>query len=319
MNKTVLVTAVGSFSADAVIASLKKAGYRVVGCDIYPRAWHPCAQVLDAFFQAPYARPEASYVAFLAEVCRTENVNYLIPLTDLEIDVLNGYRSVFTDLSVCLCMQGSDTLSVARDKYRLYARFGDDPRVASIPTYLCPREEIAQPEFPYIAKPCNGRSSEGLARIEDAETLRRYLRQPGYVVQRFMPGAVFTVDYVRSADSGFDVAIPRQELLRTKNGAGVTVEMIRDPELERTVSYIGTALGVHGCVNMEFIRTDGTYYLIDVNPRFSAGVAFSVKAGYDMIRSHMDCFCGRPILPPVRIKRQIIAKRYYEETLWLEE
>ena len=36
MQKTILVTAIGSFSAGAVISACKRDGYRVVGCDVYP-------------------------------------------------------------------------------------------------------------------------------------------------------------------------------------------------------------------------------------------------------------------------------------------
>ena len=36
MKKTVIVTAIGSFSAQNVISACHKAGMRVVGCDIYP-------------------------------------------------------------------------------------------------------------------------------------------------------------------------------------------------------------------------------------------------------------------------------------------
>lgn len=77
-------------------------------------------------------------------------------------------------------------------------------------------------------------------------------------------------------NGGADFSIPREELLRTKNGAGTTVRIVPDSDLMQMASYIGKKLNVRGCINMEFIRSkDSTYYLIDINPRFSAGVAFS--------------------------------------------
>jgi len=38
---------------------------------------------------------------------------------------------------------------------------------------------------------------------------------------------------------------------------------------------------------MEFIELNNEFYLIDVNPRFSARVAFSVIDGYDMVNNHL--------------------------------
>lgn len=134
-----------------------------------------------------------------------------------------------------------------------------------------------------------------------------------YIIQPHIEGPVITVDYVRCDQSGHDFSVPRKELLRTKNGAGTTVEVFEDKELSNIVSYIGKTLNINGCVNMEFILNNGIYYLIDLNPRFSAGIAFSKVAGYDMITSHINCHFGRDILPPVSITTQIIAKRYHEE------
>lgn len=36
----ILITAIGSMSAECAIKHLKNAGHFVVGCDIYPQEWH---------------------------------------------------------------------------------------------------------------------------------------------------------------------------------------------------------------------------------------------------------------------------------------
>lgn len=46
---------------------------------------------------------------------------------------------------------------------------------------------------------------------------------------------------------------------------------------------------------MEFIVNNGEYYLIDINPRFSAGVGFSKLAGYDFVKNHLLCFMNEDI------------------------
>lgn len=47
--KTALLTAVGSASAGMVIERLHALGLRVVGCDIYPRAWNVASGEVDVF------------------------------------------------------------------------------------------------------------------------------------------------------------------------------------------------------------------------------------------------------------------------------
>ena len=104
-------------------------------------------------------------------------------------------------------------------------------------------------------------------------------------------------------------------MLRTKNGAGLTVKITNDPMLYDLTTYIGQTLGINGCINMEFIKHDGQYFLIDINPRFSAGIAFSQMVGYNMVINHLNCFIGKNIDSPIQIKEHILTKKYQEEIL----
>ena len=50
MKETVIVTAIGSFSAQNVISACHAAGMRVVGCDIYPAEWVVNSQDVEVFY-----------------------------------------------------------------------------------------------------------------------------------------------------------------------------------------------------------------------------------------------------------------------------
>ena len=313
-----LVTAIGSFSAECVVRTLKDGNNYVVGCDIYEGVWHPTTKYCDAFYKAPLAKEEIAYVNFLSEISDKERIDYIIPLTDVEIDVLNRRREDFVSKGITLCMPSSDCLHIFRNKFRLYQEFVNDERV-NVPRSARSEElhDVEDFVFPLIAKPVDGRSSEGLFRIGNKEEMSGVSRFSTYIVQEIVLGTVCTVDYVRDS-AGHDFAVPREELLRTKNGAGTTVRILISKALSETVSYIGQKLDVCGCINMEFVfdASEDKYYLIDVNPRFSAGVAFTKLVGYDMVTSHVNCFSGKSILPPITYEEQIVAKRYVEEVLW---
>lgn len=307
----ILITAIGSMSAECAIKQLKAAGHFIVGCDIYPGDWHFETKLCDVFVKAPYATKKDEYVNFLINTAIEYNLKYIIPLTDLEIDVINANRALFDDNHIVLCMQKDEVLTLARDKYKLSKAFENDEHVPSIKT--CLLSEIDEDfKFPCIAKPYNGRSSEGLIRNATREQVEAIENKDIYIVQEQLDGNVFTVDFCRNANSGVSCAIPRQELLRTKNGAGLTIQTITDEKLIQLVSYIGNKMNISGCVCMEFILNEGKYYLIDINPRFSAGIAFSVVSGYNMIINHMNCFCGKDIDGQIPLKSQIIIKKYEE-------
>lgn len=309
----ILVTAIGSFSADCVINSLRNAGHTVVGCDIYPSEWHAVSKDCNWVYQAPFATKESEYIQFLLEISLKHHIEYLFPLTDLEIDVLNQNRTIFEQNKIVLCMPSSRTLAIARDKYTLYKTFEHDDLVPSIATYLS--GEVPMSLLPAIAKPYNGRSSEGLSRISEVKELEEISQKRGYIFQEVKEGPIFTVDYVRNNQTNRDFSVAREELLRTKNGAGTTVRMSNDTSLKQLVSHIGRTIQVNGCINMEFIQSNGQYYLIDINPRFSAGVAFSYMIGYNMVLNHLNCFIGKDIQASVLYQEQIIVKRYREEVV----
>lgn len=320
-TKRYLVTAIGSFSADNVIHSLKENNGYVVGCDIYNGTWHAETNYCDTFYQAPFATKEKEYINFLIDIIKKEKIDFLIPLTDLEIDIINHNRKSFNNIDITLCIQSEQCLKISRNKSVLCELFFNDSNV-NIPLTLKSEEINTQLlstlKYPLIAKPVDGRSSEGIYKIYSEEELVPFYHRTNYIIQELLDGSVFTVDYVRDNDHN-DYSIPRKELLRTKNGAGTTVHVFTDKVLQDTVSYIGKALNIVGCVNMEFILNNGKYYLIDINPRFSAGIAFSKVAGYDMVASHINCFIGNKILSPIKYKNQIITKKYVEEVTWVEQ
>ena len=309
----ILITAIGSFSADCVINSLKRENHRVIGCDIYPSDWHPVSKDCDRVFQVPFATDEEQYINTLLKICQEEYIDLLFPLTDLEIDILNKNRSQFREIGVLLCIQSDYCLSIARNKYEMAKLFSNDGIVLS-PRTIRANDFVDEFRFPAIAKPYNGRSSEGLQRLMTKDDLLKLDSIDNYILQEMISGNVYTVDYVRDI-LGNDFSVPREELLRTKNGAGTTVRVLVDEKLQGIVSYIGTKLGIIGCVNMEFICHERNYYLIDINPRFSAGVAFSHCVGYDMVGGHLNAWLGRSIDKPISYKEQIIAKKYQEEIL----
>ena len=307
----ILITAIGSMSAECAIKHLKDAGHFIVGCDIYPKEWHYETKLCDKFYRAPFATHEKEYIHFLLSLCEIDKLEYLIPLTDFEIDVINNSKELFEQKGITLCMQRSEILDVVRNKLKLYKTFYEDKIVPSLRTSLLSEMPFDFP-LPCIAKPYNGRSSEGLIRNATEKQIVAIENKDVYIVQEQITGDIFTVDYVRYAKTGNDVAIPRKELLRTKNGAGLTIQTVSDSSLIMLASYIGNKLNINGCINMEFILNNGKYYLIDINPRFSAGIAFTICSGYNVVLNHLRCFNNEDIDKQIDIKEQIIIKKYDE-------
>lgn len=309
----ILITAIGSFSAESVTNSLKNINCKVVGCDIYPREWHYLVKKLDNFYQVPLAIKEKEYINKIIEICKEEKIDFIFPLTDIEIDVFNNNRSIFEELKIKVCIQNESALEIARDKYKLFEKFFNT-KVEVIPTYLYNKVEILN-SFPYIAKPKNGRSSEGLLKIKQKKEFSQIENPNNYIIQEYIDGNIIVVDYIRNSRTKKDFSVIRKELIRTKNGAGIVVEVFENEKISELSSYIGNKLNINGCICMEFIEKNGKYYIMDINPRFSAGTAFTQKSGYDIVKNHLNCFLDKEIDSPIKIANRILTKRYIEEII----
>lgn len=311
--KNILITAIGSFSAEVVVEALKSLNNRVIGCDIYPKGWHYLVRKLDSFYQVPLAIKEKEYIDKIIEICKMEKIDLIFPLTDIEIDVYNSNREIFKNIGVKVCIQNKEALEIARDKFELFKKFLNS-EIKVIPTYLY--KEIGNlKNFPYIAKPKNGRSSEGLLKIYQEKEFQQIENPNNYIIQNYLEGSIIVVDYIRNSKTGQDFSVIRKELIRTKNGAGITVEIFENEKISKISSHIGKELNINGCICMEFIENNGEYYIMDINPRFSAGTAFTQKAGYNIVKNHLNCFLNKKIDDPIRIKKNIMTKRYIEEII----
>jgi len=304
-----LVTAIGSFSALETITSLRKIREfeKIIGCDIYPCEWHNITKYFDNVLLAPKVKDEQKYLEFIIDLCEQFKIDIIIPLTDIEVDIFNKHRAIFYNRNIIVTIGNPNFLSVARNKSNLNNYSEKIEGISPIPSYL--QHDLSEKSiYPLIAKPISGRSSEGIYILNSIADIKEESNKDTYIFQEIIDGRICTVDYVRSSKFDNDFCIPRWEHLRTKNGAGMTVEIFQSQSIERIASAIGRDLDINGCVNMEFIVNDNGIYLIDLNPRFSAGIGFSKLTGYNFIESHINCFIDKDILPRIEYKNFIAEK-----------
>ncbi len=333
-KRTALVTAIGSFSADTVIRELKKLDYRVVGTDIYPGEWVAASRDADVFYQAPPAAEEDRYIAFIRETAEKEGADRIVPLIDVEVDVLSRHRNELETGNRRICISDQETIEVLRNKLELTMKVNgilsglsaeERGLVRVIPSSLASDVDFESITYPLILKPVNGRSSIGLYKIYQEDQLGfafSNIMDPSklqdtalsqYIVQPLIKGNVVTVDIV-SDGQGNVIAVPREELLRTPNGAGLSVKIFEDEDFIRVVKTLAKEIGILGCVNFEFIRGQGSgvYYFIECNPRFSGGVAFTELAGIPVVKESMQVFDGQTVDCGRKPETGYMTRKYVE-------
>lgn len=317
----ILITALGSMSAEAVITSLIKIPkVKLVGCNLHPSNWTPASRLVNHFYQISSAKDENNYIQHILSICQNHQIKYIIPLTDPEIDVLAKNYSTFIQKGITLCISNPASIKIARDKYEVYKLFSTYSTIIPIPSAKLEEDTLGFVKFPAILKPRYGRSSEGIQYAQNPSDLKfwqQYFKGCEYIIQPFYKGKIIVVDVVRQSNGEKCVAIAREELLRTTNGAGITVCTQPKHICESLAIEVAHSLKMIGCFNVEFIATNNQIFLMDINPRFSAGITFSNKSGYDMILNHMNCFINGEIESDIGNNRveKIYTRGYVEYEL----
>ncbi len=291
-------------------------GLGVIGVDTHPKPWIAASKRVDFFAQVPPLSQPANYERVLLRLCSVHGVGLILPLTDVEVDYLSARSEFFAARGVVIASSSADAVNLMRNKLLLYEHFVGS-RLRVIPTFRRAEYLAESKVFPCVAKKANGRSSEGMFLLNKPSDLRRAeFRGDNYVFQPFIAGEVLVVDLLKSRNDSL-VAVARRELIRTKNGAGIAVQIVDcDAKLRRSIDYVCREINFEGCINVEFISPRyGAPMLMDINPRFSAGVAFSALAGYNFVRNHVHHFLGGPVEPLGSVRHGAVFTRQYIEVI----
>ncbi len=306
-QKVFLITAIGSFSAKSVVETIKEnySESKIIGTDIYPAEWHYLKDSLDYVYKVPKANEE-NYFSEIKKIIIKHQVDFLMPLTDLEIDILNEKRGglpIFCELTLSC----NKTIKMFRNKHNLASYFSKETTFKTIQTLKIKNCDFSKLKFPLIAKINDGRSSKGLRHIYNIDEL--YTLSDEYVLQPFIKGKIITVDLV--VDYNKDLLyVPRRELLRTANGAGLSVQVFHSDKIYEIIKNIVFKIKILGAINIEFIETANHYYLMDVNPRFSAGVGFSKLSGIDVVKNHFRVFEKKGLESSLNFKNGLFVSTF---------
>jgi carbamoyl-phosphate synthase large subunit len=256
-DPAVLLTGVGK-RYDIVAAFAQHA--TVIAADPNPLA--PAQYAAHHRYPVPRI-DDPAYVPALRELCERHQVGVIVPLTDLDLEVLAEAR-VAGELPALV--PDPDIVRATFDKYeahRLLERLG----LPSPPTVV-PGEPVVS--FPVMVKPRQGSGARSIHRADDlpaAEFFVRYVQEPT-MIQHFMDGPEFSIDTLSDLDGRCLNAIPRT-MIESRGGESIKGTVIDDSELIELGARVVERLGVRGpCTVQVFRDRQIGLGITDVNTRF---------------------------------------------------
>lgn len=257
MSKAVLLTGTGK-RYDIVSAFAQHT--TVVACDPNPLA--PAQYAATVRASVPLIK-DPNYVPALQELCERHDVGAVIPLTDLDIEVLAHARA---DGLLPALVPDPEIARRTFDKHECHLLL-QEHGLPSPPTVL-PGEEPAS--YPVMVKPIHGSGARNIFPARDAREAAffvDYIDEP-VMLQRLMDGDEFSVDCLGDRDGRCLNAIPRT-MLESRGGESIKGAAIDDPELVDLGRRVMEALGVRGPATIQAFRDrEIGLGITDVNTRF---------------------------------------------------
>jgi carbamoyl-phosphate synthase large subunit len=227
-----------------------------IAADPNPRA---PAQYAADLRVAPPPFDSDEYVPFVERVVEEHGVRAVVPLTDLDIEIL-------ARADVPAFVPPPAVARATFDKWEAHELLTSHG-LPSPPTVLPGFEPES---YPVVVKPRRGSGARGVHVARDREETEffvRYVQEP-VMVQKLLDGPHFSIDLLCDLDGRCLNAIPRS-MLESRGGESIKGTVTRDDELVELGRRLGEALPVRGpCTFQVFRDPELGVAIYDVNTRF---------------------------------------------------
>jgi carbamoyl-phosphate synthase large subunit len=253
------------------------------------------------------------YVTALRELCELHNVGVVLPLTDLDIEVLAQAR---VDGHLPALVPAPEIARATYDKYEthlLLQRLG----LPSPPTLLPGAGLDSFNEYPVMIKPRRGSGARSIHFAKDPDQARffiDYVDEP-VMVQRAMDGPELSIDCLGDMQGRCLNAIPRT-MLESRGGESIKGAAVRDEELIELGRRAMEALEVRGPATIQVFRDPQIGIgITDVNTRFGGAFptpAYAALPGRSYPELIVAMAGGEKVAPHVgEFREGVTVSRYY--------
>lgn len=289
-------------------------GDKLLGADMTLSA--PALAACDKGFKVPSVYAD-DYTEQLLALCRSEKVDLLISLNDMELPILAKSHGRFAAIGTTVVLGDSRSVDICSDKW-LTVEFAESLGIAAPASYLTVADATAAVQagavnYPLIVKPRWGSASFGLHVVNsDSELAAAYQQcfdalklshlaqfagsEQSVIIQQYIQGSEYGVDIFNDLSGRYHGLVAKKKLAMRSGETDKAVTV--DPDLfADEAQLIGEQLGHIGNLDCDFLEGDDGFYLLEMNPRFGGGYPFSHEAGGNLVKLILDSHAGKPLAP----------------------
>ena len=256
-----------------IVTSFRRAGARTVAVDVDPLA--PALYHADEHALVPRVGDHA-YVQALAGIVASHDLSLVVPLTDLDHEVLSRSRD---EIGALVLLPAPEIVDALADKWLAHQLFVE--RGIGSPATWLPAAVPDEVDYPVLVKARRGFGSRNIFHCRDRHELDFFLEYTSVdsMVQAGCRGEEFSIDVFCDLDGRCLNAVPRT-MIESKGGESIKGMTIRDDALIEVGRHVSETLGLVGPANIQCFREpDGAHVITDINPRFGGGFPLPTAAG----------------------------------------
>jgi carbamoyl-phosphate synthase large subunit len=318
MTCSILVSGASGIVGYGVLRSLRvfNRKIRLIGTSIYEGT--AAEEFSDVFEKAPLTSDDA-YIDWLLATIRKHKVAMIVPGIEADVFKWVEHMPEIIAAGAVPLLNARSLISICQDKWDFYLNLRESNLSCQIETRIDGEfEEVADTwGLPFLLKPRRGFASKGIVRVGDVETFNQHRKNIGSVLM--IQPIIGTDDQEYSSSAFCDVdgrVLARMTIRRKLSREGFTenAEVVFDSSLDSAVDLLCDHFRPIGPTNFQFRKHNGTFRLLEINPRVSSATSIRTAFGYNEAAMAVEYFLigQRPLQPTIRHGR---ATRYIDEVI----
>ena len=304
-----MTTAMGALIGQGILRSLQLSDtdFRLVGLDRKSNAYG--ASLCDSCYQKPCLETDPDYLPWLKAVIEKENIQLILPGIEEDVFFFHDHRTEMADWPVRVVLNSPAALAAGRDKWSLHQDLVHH-QLPTIPTVKLGewedmRSQLGEP--PMMIKAMQGSGSRGqrILHNESEWQQHRHLFDSGFLAQKLVgtDEEEYTVGLFGYGDgASSDIFTFRRQLWSGGTWQAEVVES--DGALIDFCTALTKIFKPLGPTNYQFRKDGEQWFLLEINPRFSASTAIRAGFGFNEAKLCVDHYLHNEARPnPTDLKR----------------
>ncbi|TFG18876.1 MAG: ATP-grasp domain-containing protein, partial [Promethearchaeota archaeon] len=259
----------------------------LVGVDVNPLS--PGFSLVDkSYVIPPFNKPEL-YFQKIHAIIQQEQIDVVIPIFSQEIRLFSKRKNEFEQFTgIRLCIPEFEIMEITDDKYNFYLEL-KKRNLPTPETFVLSKR--ANSKFPCVIKKRRDSGSRSFTRIDNATELSHFIQSSGisvadeesYVIQEFVEGQEYTIDFCCDFNSRFLGAVIR-ERLEVRDGKCTKGITIKNKTIRELLKKFLEQIGYIGPGNLQgILDKNNKFHIIEFNPRFAAGgLPLTIHVGFNI-------------------------------------